>query len=270
MKNESIYKQINDATVRDIPDVSLHEYIAQTCREFPGEIASLDADSQQTYAQLEEKSDQLATWLTSKGIGRGDRVGLCCERDVDTPALLLGILKSGAAYVPLDPDYPVDRLIYMVEDSNVKHVVAHSGQLELTEQFNVPATIVDRDWDEVVAIDQTTEATSNIIDPQSDVAYVIYTSGSTGKPKGVVVQHRAAVNFLCSMTELPGFKAGERILATTTLSFDISVVEIFLPLISGGSVAVVDRQTAKDTTSLVAAIEKFDVRSCRPLLRCGE
>ena len=259
MKNESIYKQINDATVRDIPDVSLHEYIAQTCREFPGEIASLDADSQQTYAQLEEKSDQLATWLTSKGIGRGDRVGLCCERDVDTPALLLGILKSGAAYVPLDPDYPVDRLIYMVEDSNVKHVVAHSGQLELTEQFNVPATIVDRDWDEVVAIDQTTEATSNIIDPQSDVAYVIYTSGSTGKPKGVVVQHRAAVNFLCSMTELPGFKAGERILATTTLSFDISVVEIFLPLISGGSVAVVDRQTAKDTTSLVAAIEKFDV-----------
>ena len=259
MDVKKFYDQINDNTRRDFPDVSLHELIQQQCQETPGAIATLDNDSQLNYAQLERKSDQIAAWLQTQGIGRGDLVGLCCNRDADTPALLVGIMKSGAGYVPLDPDYPVDRLIYMVEDSNLKHVIAHADQLHLTEQFNTPTTIIDRDWEEIVSNEQSTEATSTPIDPQSDVAYVIYTSGSTGKPKGVAVQHRAAVNMLWSMIEWPCFTENDRLLATTTLSFDISVVEMFLPLITGGSVAVVDRETAKDTHALVAAMKKFDI-----------
>jgi amino acid adenylation domain-containing protein len=259
MNLESVYAKINEATVREIPDVSLHALIKQTCREYSDSVATLDDHKQLTYAQLDQKSDQLAAWLNSKGIGVGDLVGLCCERDADTPALLFGILKSGAGYVPLDPDYPVDRLVYMVEDSGLKHVVAHTGQLPLTEKFNVETTIVDRDWDKVSQCRRVTDPTSNNIDPQSDVAYVIYTSGSTGKPKGVAVQHRAAVNFLQGMIEWPGFKPSDRLLATTTLSFDISVLEMFLPLVTGGSVAVVDRVTAKDTKALIAAMDRFDV-----------
>ena len=261
MDTKSLYDNINDMTVREIPDVSLHALIEKTCRDFPDSVATLDAQTELTYAQLDEKSNQLSAWLNSKGIGRGDLVGLCCERNADTPALLLGILKSGAGYVPLDPDYPVDRLTYMVEDSGLKHVVAHTGQLHLTEKFNVATTIVERDWDEIASCDNQPDPTSRTIDPRSGIAYVIYTSGSPGKPKGVVVSHRNAVNFLLSMVECPGFTSEDRLLATTTLSFDISVLEIFLPLIVGGSVAVVDRATAKDTTALVAAMKKFEVSS---------
>ncbi|QEG22143.1 type I polyketide synthase [Mariniblastus fucicola] len=260
MNTEAFYKQINDLTAREFPDVSLNELIEQTCKRFPDSIATLDAKRQLTYAELDERSSQLAAWLNeNKGIKRGDLVGVCCDRNAETPVLLLGILKAGAGYVPLDPDYPFERLAYMVEDSKIKHVVAHSGQLNLTESFDVPATIVDRDWEQIASTTQSTEATSKPTDPQSDVAYVIYTSGSTGKPKGVAVPHRSVVNMLFSMIESPGFTQGDRILATTTLSFDISVAEMFLPLITGGSVAVIDRQSAKDTTALVAAIENFDV-----------
>ena len=259
MKFIEFYDQINNETRRDFPDVSLHALIQQQCKETPNAIASLDDGQQLTYAQLDQKSDQLAAFLNSQGIGRGDLVGLCCDRNADTPALLVGIMKSGAGYVPLDPEYPVDRLVYMVENSEVKHIVAHSAQNRLTEQFNVPTTVVDRDWDKVTNTEKSTEATSSPIDPQSDVAYVIYTSGSTGKPKGVMVPHRSAVNMLWSMIEWPGFTCQDRILATTTLSFDISVAEMFLPLVTGGSVAVVNRQTAKDTPALVASMKKFDV-----------
>ena len=254
------YNQLND-THNEYPNDSLHGVIAQQCNRTPDAIAVLGGDETQTvtqtFAQLEEKSNQLANYLIGQGIGRGDLVGLCCDRDVDMPALLIGIMKSGAGYVPLDPDYPVDRLIYMVENSEVKHVVAHTNQLPLTEQFNTPTTIVDRDWETVAAAGLQTP--DDKTDPKKDVAYVIYTSGSTGKPKGVLVPHRAAVNMLWSMINWPGFTAEDRILATTTLSFDISVAEMFLPLVTGGSVAVVSRQTAKDTVALVAAIEKYDV-----------
>jgi amino acid adenylation domain-containing protein len=262
-----LYNQVNEKTQREFPDVTLHALIQQQCEATPNAIATLDGDRQLTYAQLAEKSDQLAAWLNSKGVGRGDLVGLCCDRDADTPALLVGIMKSGAGYVPLDPDYPVDRLVYMVENSEVKHVIAHSGQTHLTDQFDKPTTIIDRNWDEVVSIDRdnvtdtekSTEATSKTLNPQSDVAYVIYTSGSTGKPKGVLVPHRSVVNMLCGMVDWPGFMAKDRILATTTLSFDISVAEMFLPLITGGSVAVIDRNSAKDTTALVAAMSEFEI-----------
>ena len=251
-----IYRQLND-TYNDYPNESLHAVIARQCEKTPDSIAVLGGDDVQTYSQLETKSNELANHLISLGIGRGDLVGLCCDRDVDMPSLLLGIMKSGAGYVPLDPDYPVDRLIYMVEDSEVKHVVAHRNQLGLTEQFKTPTTIVDRDWQTVAAAGSHKPKFET--DPKSDVAYVIYTSGSTGKPKGVLVPHSAAVNMLWSMINWPGFSADDRILATTTLSFDISVAEMFLPLVTGGSVAVVSRQVAKDTTALVAAIEKYDV-----------
>ena len=242
---------------RDYPQRSLHELIDEVCERAPDEVAVLSGDNTQTYRQLQQQSNELANHLRSLGIGPGDLVGLCCDRVVETPALLVGIMKSGAGYVPLDPDYPIDRLLYMVENSEIKHVVAHSSQRVLTDQFDTPTTIVDQDWERVRRAGNATPSVSS--DPKRDVAYVIYTSGSTGKPKGVMVPHGAVVNMLWSMVESPGFTSQDRILATTTLSFDISVLEMFLPLVSGGSVAVVDRQTAKDTPALIAAMRKHDV-----------
>lgn len=257
MNLEKLYGNLNEQTLRDFPQGTLHDLIQQQCQKTPDAIAVVDHNSTQTYAQLNHRSNQLAAWLHSQGIGRGDLVGLCCNRDVDTPALLIGIMKSGAGYVPLDPDYPAARLTYMAQNARLKHVIGHRDQMSLIEQFELPATIVDRDWDDVAATRPHTAETASV-DP-GDVAYVIYTSGSTGQPKGVLVPHRSAVNMLHSMVQWPGFTADDRILATTTLSFDISVAEMFLPLIVGGSVAVVDRQTARDTTALVAAMDQFDV-----------
>lgn len=257
MNLQNIYNQVNEPTQRDFPQKALHEVIAQQASRTPDAIAVLSGDQTQTYRQLDQRSNELANYLRNQGIGRGDLVGLCCNRDVDTPTLLVGIMKSGAGYVPLDPEYPVDRLVYMVKNSEVKHVIAHLDQSELTDQFETPVTVIDRDWNDVAAAgDEPVDAK---IEPATDIAYVIYTSGSTGKPKGVQVQHRAAVNFLWGMIETPGFTASDRILATTTLSFDISVLEIFLPLVVGGSVAVVDRETAKDTTALVKAMKIHEV-----------
>ena len=257
MNIQKIYKQLNDATKRDFPQKALHELIVQQASRTPDAIAVVSGDQKQTYRQLDERSNQLANYLRGLKVGRGDLVGLCCNRDVDTPALLVGIMKSGAGYVPLDPDYPVDRLAYMVENSEVKHVIAHLDQAELTDEFETTTTFIDQDWDKIAAAGN--KKVKAKVKPPTDIAYVIYTSGSTGKPKGVQVQHRAAVNLLWSMIETPGFTADDRILATTTLSFDISVAEMFLPLVVGGSVAVVDRATARDTTALVAAMQQYEV-----------
>ena len=257
MNIQDIYHQVNDATKSDFPEKALHELIAQQASKTPDAIAVVSGDQTQTYRQLDDRSNQLANYLRDQNVGRGDLVGMCCNRNVDTPALLIGIMKSGAGYVPLDPDYPVDRLAYMVENSEVKHVVAHLDQAKLTAEFKAPTTFVDRDWDTIAAAGN--KQVKAQISPESDIAYVIYTSGSTGKPKGVQVQHRAAVNLLWSMIDTPGFTPDDRILATTTLSFDISVAEMFLPLVVGGSVAVVDRATARDTTALVAAMNQYEV-----------
>ena len=255
--NQAIYDAINASTVREYPDVTLDQLITSQCEATPDAVAVLGGHDVHTYRQLNEKSDRVAAYLVEQGVKPGDLVGLCCNRDVDTPAMLVGIMKSGAGYVPLDPDYPVDRLAYMVEDSGCRHILAHQDQQQLVESFKVPTTLIDRDWNRIESA--TTNVDLPSIDTKDHIAYVIYTSGSTGRPKGVMVPHRAAANMLFSMQEWPGFCAEDRILATTTLSFDISVPEMFLPLITGGSVAVVDRQTARDTPALVAAMERYEV-----------
>ena len=183
MDLQNIYDQINNKTNRDYPQIGLHDVIRRQAEQTPDAIAVLDDNGTQTYAQLNEKSDQLAAYLRSLGIDRGDLVGLCCNRDVDMPALLIGVMKSGAAYVPLDPDYPIDRLTYMVGDSQIKHVIAHSEQLPLTEKFDVPTTVVDRDWDQIAAAASEFGELNVPTEPKTDLAYVIYTSGSTGNQK---------------------------------------------------------------------------------------
>ena len=127
MDLQNFYNQINDRTSRDYPITTIHAMISEQCLKTPNKIAVLDESNTQTFAELEQKSNQLANYLISKGIGSGDLVGLCCDRNVDMPAMLVGIMKSGAGYVPLDPDYPVDRLVYMVENSEVKHVIGNQN-----------------------------------------------------------------------------------------------------------------------------------------------
>ena len=171
MNPETAYEQINRPTRRDYPRRSLHDLIDECCERTPDQIAVLAGEETLTYSQLRTRSNELANHLRATGIGPGDLVGLCCDRAVETPALLIGIMKSGAGYVPLDPDYPIDRLLYMVDNSEVKHVVCHSNQRPLTEQFATPTTIVDKDWEQVARAGAKSPPTTN--DPEQAIAYVI-------------------------------------------------------------------------------------------------
>lgn len=252
-----IQKQFN-RHVADYPTgVTLHETISATARKFPTHIASRYRDDAINYRQLENASNRLANYLIQQGVRGGDLVGLCCQRNIDVVVMILGILKTGAGYVPLDPDYPVQRIGMMAEDSNLKHVLGHSALLPLIKTLGVPFTLID---DAAAAIE--TCATINpavTVDPYHHIAYVIYTSGSTGQPKGCLVPHAPAVNQTFAMGSRLKFGSNDSLLATTTLAFDFSIMEIFVPLFHGGTVVIADREMAKDNARLVAEIEKHNV-----------
>ncbi len=219
----------------------------------PDEIAVVGENESLTYKEIEQQSNQLAYYLIGQGVVPGDYVGLSLERDAAMIVGMLGILKTGAAYVPLDPDYPSDRLAYMIENAKAHCVVTETAVLERLD-FQVKTILVDQDAD---AIDKA-HASLPEIDSEHP-AYVIYTSGSTGKPKGVVVPHRAVVNLLGSMQVQPGFCADDRLLALTTLSFDIAVVELYLPLVTGSRVILATSDQAKKAEELVALIDQHSI-----------
>ncbi|MEZ3179524.1 amino acid adenylation domain-containing protein [Streptomyces pimonensis] len=213
----------------------------------PDAVAVRHAGTGLTYRTLVERVEALATRLTAAGAGRGRTVGVLLPRDQDLPVALLAVQAAGAAYVPLDPAYPQDRLAYMAEDSGLHLLLTHSGSGVTLP--GVPRLVVD-----------TSEQPSALPSPgpagSSDAAYVIYTSGSTGRPKGVRVPHRALTNFLWSMAREPGFGPGDTLLALTTVCFDISGLELYLPLVTGGTVEVLAAEDARDGLRLREAMER--------------
>ncbi|MFK8115406.1 MAG: amino acid adenylation domain-containing protein [Rubripirellula sp.] len=256
MSTNEFYRTLNQTTHPFPSDKTLHGLITDQCERVPDQIAVVSGEQSQTYRSLHEISNRIANLLIDAGVQRGNLVGLCCNRNIDTPSLLVGILKSGAGYVPLDPEYPLDRLRFMIEDSGVKHILCHQ------EQHDMLASMVAHDVKLIMVAPDASASTSRensrpVLEPATDVAYVIYTSGSTGTPKGVAIPHRGVVNLLTSLQRNIGFTESDCLIATGTLSFDISVMEMYLPLISGGVVAVVDRETARDAARLVAAIDRY-------------
>jgi len=209
-----------------------------------------------SHGELDGRANRLAHLLRTRGIGRGDLVGLCLERGTEMVVAQLAILKAGAAYVPLDPAYPADRLAYMAEDAKLALLITESALVHSIDWPRARAVLVDIDAMTISSQPETPVAAHAERDARpSDAAYVIYTSGSTGKPKGVRVPHRAVVNFLDSMAREPGLGAGDRLVAVTTLSFDIAVLELLLPLAVGAEVVLASRDTALDSQALRALIE---------------
>ncbi len=209
--------------------VSLPDLLAAQAERTPAAVAVSCAGQRLTYGELQERARVLLGELQRRGVGPGTRVGLCVERSLEMIAALWAILDSGAAYVPLDPGFPAHRLAQIVEDSGVCLLVTERASAE-----RLPASGIAR-W----VIDEAPLKAAvgcRPVPPKlaQSLAYVVYTSGSTGRPKGVQVPHQAVSNFLASMAQRPGLGAGDTLLAVTTLSFDIAVLELFLPLIVGG------------------------------------
>lgn len=217
-----------------------------------GKLSSL------SYQELESKSNQLARALRQRAIGRGKNIGICLPRDERLIIAQWAALKSGAAYVPLDPSYPDQRLAMMAQDAGIELVIT---ELETVARLDLgigEVMLLDDPADEISALPETPLPASSLDPLTEDPAYLIYTSGSTGRPKGVRVPHRAVINFLGSMARKPGLEKNDRLLAVTTLSFDIAVLELMLPLIRGAQIVLADSETTRDGSATLALINQTD------------
>jgi amino acid adenylation domain-containing protein len=225
--------------------------IGASCVQRRDHVAIRFGSNALTYGELASRSDRLADVLSARGVLRGDRVGVAVQRSHTLVETLLAVWKVGAAYVPLDPSFPSDRLSFMIKDAGLRVVLTSGEGLPDAVDLNGAEAV-----DVSVAVNDDVAPTATVEGLDGgDVAYVIYTSGSTGLPKGVEIEHRAAVNFLLSMRDEPGLSPDDVLLAVTTLSFDISVLELFLPLVVGAQVVIAARDDSMDGQRLAQLIQ---------------
>ena len=269
-------------TRQDYPrDKCIHELFEQQAEERPDAIAVVFEDQQLSYRQLNERANRLARYLQRQGVGADVRVGICMARSLDLIVGLLGIVKSGGAYVPLELSYPQERLEFVLADAQVASLITQEELLEAeglrmdgsAGQFSrfdprIPRLCLDRDWQLIAK-----ESAANLenITKVDNLAYVIYTSGSTGQPKGVAIEHRNTVAFLSwahgafTRQELSG------VLASTSICFDLSVFEIFAPLTCGGTVIMAENALALVTISTRSKVSLLNTvpSAINELLRLG-
>ncbi|HEX7242510.1 MAG TPA: amino acid adenylation domain-containing protein, partial [Longimicrobiaceae bacterium] len=228
---------------------TLHGVFRAQVERTPDAVAVTRGAERWSYRELDRRSDALAARLRRVGVRPEARVCVLLERAPEMVAALLGVLKAGGAYVPLDPTHPADRLAYVLEDSGARVLLTQESLRGVLAAEGVEVVTVDATSGDSVEVPDAGDVTPG------HLAYVIYTSGSTGRPKGVMGTHGAAVHFLRGMVECPGADASDAFLAVTTLTFDPSVLEVFLPLMVGARVVVADREQAADGTRLARLIE---------------
>jgi amino acid adenylation domain-containing protein len=257
--SEETYRQVslwNDATYNAYPkETPLHEIISFKATQFPEKLALKFDTDEISYQLMDKKADQFACLLIDKGLKIGDKVALAVNRSADMVIALLGILKAGGVYVPVDPQYPLNRVNYMIADSQAVFLLT-SVQFKGYFQSESKELIIE---EEFAKLENYANAKNKVKVKASDLAYIIYTSGSTGLPKGVQIAHYNLVNFLYSMLKSPGLTDADKLLAVTTISFDIAGLELFLPLIAGASVVIADSDTAKDGKALLNLIESQNI-----------
>jgi len=240
LQNDTGRMYPTDKTVTDLFEESV-------CKN-QEKIAVESGNAQLSYRMLNERANKLAGYLIEKNVKPGDLVGISTDRSADMIISLLAVMKTGAAYVPLDPTYPGDRLNYMIEDSGLTVIITQTEFLPLFANFKGMLLDIQK---EKSIFDKFPAHLNKIEYSPDNRAYVIYTSGSTGRPKGVVILHRSVVNFLYSMMEKPGIYENDILLSVTSLSFDISILEIFLPLTKGAKVVLVPKEITYDGQMLL-------------------
>jgi amino acid adenylation domain-containing protein len=248
-------------TATDFDIVCFHQRFETQVQKTPEGIAAEYGDDQVTYGDLNAQANRIARRLHELGVGPEVLVGISVAPGLRRMAGLLGILKAGGGYVPLDPDLPDDRLAYMVEDAAMPVVL-----VDQVGEAGLPATeaavvSLDREWDALMTLDA---ADPHYPVETTNVAYVIYTSGSTGKPKGVVVEHASAMNFLIGMIEHWSIGPGDRVLQFASLSFDVSVMDIFMTLMSGATAVIGSRETLLSPPRLAELIRRDVTFACMP------
>ncbi|MDC9596579.1 non-ribosomal peptide synthetase [Xenorhabdus anantnagensis] len=259
---QQVIHDFND-TEKPFPQHALiHQLIEQQVERNPAATALLYGNTQLSYMELNQRANQLAHALVEAGIHPDDRVAICMERSLDMVIALLGILKAGAAYVPLDPEYPTDRLAYVLSDSEPVILLTHLGLQEKLPATEIPVWFLDNP---TIQANITYQSDDNLEAARlgltsRHMAYVLYTSGSTGLPKGVMVEHIGVVNLLLSMQEILQITADDTMLASTTIGFDIAGLELYLPLFIGSRIVLAPSLAAKDPKQLEELIAAHNIK----------
>lgn len=245
-----------NATNASFPEtVCLHELFEHNAAHKPDASAIFFREEKVTYRELDQRANQLAHFLIQQGIEHESRVGLCADRSVEMVVGILGILKAGAAFVPIDPTYPADRLDFMIDDSDVEILLSQKALKHAFPEIRASVVCLD---DPLIFDKQSITKPSNHASANS-LAYLIYTSGSTGTPKGIALQHRGVVNNLLDLNSSFNVGASDRVLAISSLSFDMCVYEVLGTLAAGGGIVMPDPITAKEPAHWADLILQHDV-----------
>lgn len=231
-----------------------HEIFESIAERFADSPALTFSGREVSYRELEKSSLQVARYLQQAGIGPDDLVGIYMDRSIEMIVSILGILRAGGAYIPLDPEYPEDRINYMIEDSQVSILLTLRKHEERVQELKKHCKVVsvDGDWEKISQLNGKLKRAV----AKNNLAYVIYTSGSTGRPKGVMVEHRNLVNYIACQTKDYGITPSERILQFSNYCFDVSVEQIFLALFNGALLVLTDKDNLRDMDRFQALINE--------------
>jgi fengycin family lipopeptide synthetase D len=242
-KHQLLY-EFNNTKAAYQKEKTIHQLIEEQVRRTPNSTALVFGDKELTYEELNTRANYVAKKLREEGVGKDCIVGILINRSLEMIIGILGILKSGGAYLPIDPEYPYERIDFMIKDSEAK-VLLTTAMLRSKTSFDGKSILLDE-----IDFDQRELENLEMINNPGDLAYVIYTSGSTGKPKGVMISHQALNNFIKGISGEIDFSQGKSILAVTTMCFDIFALESHLPLSCGMKIVIADEKQQMDAKLL--------------------
>jgi amino acid adenylation domain-containing protein len=243
------------------PDVSIHELFEAQAAATPDAVAAVFRGEHLSYRELNRRADELAQYLRAEVVKTGDLIAICMEHSLVELIGLLGVLKAGAAYVALDPDHPPQRIGFVLNDANVTAVLTQEKFAGALAASGRPIICLDRAWSSRARLSESSEG----VDVSADsLAYVIYTSGSTGEPKGVGISHRSLVNYACWARDV--YLKNERLgfALYSSLAFDLTVTSIYVPLITGNTVAIFHREAKEALLEEVVADDRIGICKLTP------
>jgi len=249
-EKKQILEDFNSTYTEYPKNKTIQELFEEQVEKTPDNIAVIYENQQLTYRELNRRANQLARVLRKKGVVPDSIVGIKVDRSLEMIVGIMGILKAGGAYLPIDPDYPEDRIKFILEDSGAKLLISQTYQIREVYKGSEIININDK---ETYALDSSN---LEILNRPTNLAYIIYTSGSTGKPKGVMISNYSVINFINSQKKEFGIDENERILQFSTISFDASVEQIFVSLLSGAVLILVSKQRLLDITEFQSYIEE--------------